>query len=120
MSLDVSLERSEICQSAARKIQTGAAKLKTKKLLLMPDGFVDSIISVVDKRHNPKKFQPIASIDSFGKRVVAAAGQSANFEMWVNLQKLGGNGPIMANALAGFGIGKGVTYVGMVGYPKIH
>jgi sugar/nucleoside kinase (ribokinase family) len=120
MSLDISLERPEICRSAARKIAAGEAKLRTRKLLLMPDGFVDSIISVVDKRQNPKKFQPIASIDSFGKRVVAAAGQSANFEMWVNLQKLGGNGPIMANALAGMGIGKNVTYIGMVGYPKIH
>ena len=32
--------------------------------------------------------------------------------------KLGGNGPIMANALAGLGVK--VTYVGALGYPTLH
>jgi len=32
--------------------------------------------------------------------------------------KLGGNGPIMANALASIGLG--VTYVGAVGFPNVH
>jgi len=34
------------------------------------------------------------------------------------LNKLGGNGPIMANALASFGLQ--VTYLGILGYPNLH
>src|SRR4051812_35143538 len=111
-------ERAELCARAGKKILKGASTLKGKKVLLMPDGFVDSIISVVDIRHSPTKFDAIGTIDALGKRISAAGGHSANFECYVNRQKLGGNGPIMANAMAGFGAG--VTYVGMVGYPKLH
>ena len=111
-------ERTEICSAAGKLILRGAARLRKKKVLLMPDGFVDSIISVVDKRHSPTKFDAIDSIDSLGRKITAAAGHSANFETYVNHQKLGGNGPIMANAMASLGCD--VTYVGMVGYPKLH
>jgi len=111
-------QRGTICSAAGKKILAGAGKLKSTKVLLMPDGFVDSIISVVDIRHSPTKFDAIPSIDVLGDKIKAAATKSANFETYVHHQKLGGNGPIMANAMASLGLG--VTYVGMVGYPKLH
>jgi len=63
------------------------------------DGFTDEIVSVVQTRSNPKKFTPFATIKEFGQRIQSAAGQSCNFELVIKQKKLGGNAPIMANAL---------------------
>jgi hypothetical protein len=110
--------RQQICQQAARKLQAAASRLPRLQALVGPDGFVDSIIEVVETRQSPTKYSPIPSIEALGHKITAASGHSANFELVVKLQKLGGNGPIMANALAGAGCA--VTYVGMLGYPKLH
>jgi sugar/nucleoside kinase (ribokinase family) len=53
-----------------------------------------------------------------GQKILAASGASSNYELVVKQRKLGGNGPIMANALAHIGLG--VTYVGSLGFPDIH
>ena len=54
----------------------------------------------------------------FASRIDQAAGLSANFEFVTQMVKLGGNGPIMANALDSYGIN--VTYIGNLGAPKVH
>jgi sugar/nucleoside kinase (ribokinase family) len=82
------------------------------------DGFVDEIIHVVDKRDDAENYQRLPTIQALGERVAAAAGKSTNIETVVQRTKLGGNGPIMANALARLGIK--VTYVGALGYPVMH
>lgn len=82
------------------------------------DGFVDDILRVVDKRQNAETFTTLSTIRQLADRFGAAAGQSTNIEIVRRLLKLGGNGPIMANALASFGIQ--VSYLGCLGYPKIH
>lgn len=82
------------------------------------DGFVDEIIHVVDKRANAENFQRVPTIASLGARISAASGKSTNIEMVTERTKLGGNGPIMANALASLGLK--VTYVGALGYPNLH
>src|SRR5690606_29434678 len=82
------------------------------------DGFVDSIIHVVDQRHDLHNHTPLPTIEAFGQRVLAAAGHSANFELVTTHQKLGGNGPIMANALAAASLD--VTYIGTLGQPDLH
>ena len=114
----MAIDREQTCRSAGRKIVAAAGDLKRKKVFIGADGFVDSIISVVEKRYSPSQYDAIPTIDTMGKKIVAAAGRSANFELWVKLQKLGGNGPIMADAMANAGLG--VSYVGMVGYPRVH
>lgn len=82
------------------------------------DGFVDEIVHVVDKRENAESFSRLPTIELFAKRLAAAAGKSTNIELVTALTKLGGNGPIMANALASFGLK--VTYLGNLGYPNLH
>src|SRR5689334_21461407 len=82
------------------------------------DGFVDEIIAVVDKRKNHEHYEPIKTIAHLGEKIGLAAGESSNYELVVKQMKLGGNGPIMANALASAGVS--VTYVGNLGYPNIH
>jgi sugar/nucleoside kinase (ribokinase family) len=82
------------------------------------DGFVDEILQVVDKRENAEVYQRLPTIAKLAERLAAAAGKSANLELVNQTTKLGGNGPIMANALAGFGLK--VTYLGLLGYPNLH
>jgi sugar/nucleoside kinase (ribokinase family) len=82
------------------------------------DGFVDEILHVVDKRESAEVYQRLTTIAQLAARLAAAAGKSTNVELVNQITKLGGNGPIMANALAGFGLK--VTYLGLLGYPNLH
>jgi sugar/nucleoside kinase (ribokinase family) len=82
------------------------------------DGFVDEILHAVDKRESADKFSRVPTIAQFAQRLAAAAGHSTNVELVGQITKLGGNGPIMANALASFGLK--VTYLGILGYPNLH
>jgi hypothetical protein len=82
------------------------------------DGFVDEILHVVDKRESIDKFSRLPMIAQLADRLAAAAGRSTNVELVSQVTKLGGNGPIMGNALATFGLK--VTYLGVLGYPNLH
>ncbi len=82
------------------------------------DGFVDEILHVVDKRESAEVYQRLPTIAKLADRLAAAAGKSTNVELVNQITKLGGNGPIMANALASFGMK--VTYLGNLGYPNLH
>ena len=82
------------------------------------DGFVDEIIHVVDKREDAHSFARIPTIKALANRIIDAAGRSTNIELVPQRIKLGGNGPILANALAGFGVR--TSYVGALGYPNLH
>ncbi len=79
---------------------------------------MDQILHVVDKRHSAESYQRLPTIAKFAERLAAAAGKSTNVELVNQLTKLGGNGPIMANALASFGLQ--VTYLGALGFPEVH
>src|SRR5579863_9028139 len=105
-------------QRAAQHLRAKAHTIASQRLTIGLDGFVDEIISVVDKRESAEKFTRVPTLASFGARISAAAGKSANAELVVERVKLGGNGPIMANALAAFGAP--VTYIGNLGYPNLH
>ena len=114
----MALTREQIGQSAGKKLAAAAAGLKNTKALIGLDGFVDEIIAVVDKRHSFNEYEPVKTIAQLGQKILNAAGQSSNYELVARQMKLGGNGPIMANALASFGIA--VTYIGGLGYPALH
>jgi sugar/nucleoside kinase (ribokinase family) len=59
----------------------------------------------------------VKTIAHLAQKINDASGQSSNYELVVKQRKLGGNGPIMANALASMGVA--VTYIGNLGYPEI-
>jgi sugar/nucleoside kinase (ribokinase family) len=110
--------RQDICRTTSQKLTAAAPQLASMKATVGFDGFVDEIIAVVDKRHDFEHFDPIRTIAELGAKISHAAGQSSNYELIAKQMKLGGNGPIMANALASAGLG--VTYVGNLGYPTLH
>jgi hypothetical protein len=114
----MALKREQICESASRKLLAAAPGLGSIRALIGLDGFVDEIIAVVDKRLDLKRYEPMKTISVLGQKILQAAGQSSNYELLVTQTKLGGNGPIMANALASAGLG--VTYIGCLGYPGLH
>ena len=82
------------------------------------DAFVDEIIRVVDRRTSDTEFTTIEQIVELGTRIIGASGQSTNLELVVERVKLGGNGPIMANALAA--LGPRVSCLGPLGEGALH
>jgi hypothetical protein len=91
---------------------------QSKQVLVGFDGFVDNIMHVVDKRKNAYEFNRIEYITDYAKRIEKASGLSTNIEWVINQQKIGGNGPIMTNALLKHQVQ--LTYVGGLGYPNAH
>jgi sugar/nucleoside kinase (ribokinase family) len=104
--------------ACAQKLLAASARAATLSAFVGLDGFVDEILHVVDKRESAESFQRLPTIARLAERVAAAAGRSANLELVPQIIKLGGNGPIMANALASLGLK--VTYLGNLGYPNLH
>lgn len=103
----------------AAALRAAAAKRKQPLSAFVGlDGFVDEILHVVDKRESAEKYQRLRLMNQWGERISAAAGRSTNIELVSQMTKLGGNGPIMANALASFGLK--VSYLGILGYPNLH
>jgi len=99
-------------------LKTAAAQLDNNKVLVGFDGFVDNILHVVKTRESASKYTRMDRMTDFAERISSAAGLSANMEMVVQMQKLGGNGPIMANALGA--LGSAVTYIGNLGEGTVH
>lgn len=108
--------RTDTAIAAAAKLL--AASPSSHPALLGFDAFVDDIIDVVDKRHAHDRYDRLLTIPRFAEKIAAAAGQSSNMELVIKQQKLGGNGPIMAHALAMLGLP--TTYIGPTGYPAPH
>ena len=108
----------ELREQTAAALQTNAARVNSMTAFVGLDGFVDEIFHVVDKRESAQKYSRLATISLFAERLAGAAGRSTNIELVSQMVKLGGNGPLMANALASIGLR--VTYLGNLGYPNLH
>jgi sugar/nucleoside kinase (ribokinase family) len=109
--------REQICLTASKKLLAAIPTLSTLKATVGLDGFVDEIIAVVNKRQDAQHYEPVKPNEALAGKIEAASGRSSNYELVVKQRKLGGNGPIMANALACAGMS--VTYIGNLGYPTI-
>jgi len=105
-----------VIASAARKLKP----FNTSRFSVLAgfDGFVDAITDVVDKRTDDATYTRIGTIAAFAERIGRAAGLSSNIELVVRQMKLGGNGPIMANAMLQAGCP--VIYIGCLGKDRIH
>jgi hypothetical protein len=108
----------EFRQNVAAQVDSLAAQVPALSAFVGLDGFVDEILHVVDKRHDANHYDRVPTIAAYAQRLAGAAGRSTNVELVNVMTKLGGNGPIMANALARFGMN--VTYVGALGWPTLH
>ena len=106
-------------QRTLQQLKARRAAISQRRAIVGFDGFVDTIVTPVGLRRSAgEDFTPIATLSELGQRITAAAGKSTNIELYPRTDKLGGNGPIMANAL--LAAGAGVTYVGALGTPQVH
>ncbi len=108
---------------SADEIKSLAQWLKSKdpsviKAVIGFDGFVDEVVHVVDKRIDPLSYTRVPTLTEYGRRIAATSGLSSNVEIVTVSKKLGGNGPILANAL--IEMGARMSYIGALGYPDIH
>lgn len=109
---------SSLARRAAQALRGASERLHSTPALLGFDGFIDTILHVVDQRTSATEYTRVPTLAEYGHRIASAAGQSTNVEVVTQDVKLGGNGPIMANALAALGLP--VTYCGMTGFPHTH
>ena len=102
-----------------QELRANRAILSSRHSLVGFDGFVDTIVTPVALRAGQgENFTPINTIQEFGDRILAAAGKSTNIEFYPRMDKLGGNGPIMANAL--LTQGSNLTFIGALGKPLLN
>lgn len=109
---------SEIRAQTAVELEQRADRCRGLQSFVGLDGFVDEIFHVVDKRENAATYTRVPTIARFAERTAQAAGRSTNVELVSQRIKLGGNGPILANALAQLGLQ--ISYLGNLGYPNLH
>src|SRR6266571_3670762 len=113
--MTTSIELRELC---AQRLLAASGRAGQLTAFVGLDGFVDEILHVVDKRMDARNYERVPTIARLAERIAEAAGKSTNIELVNQFTKLGGNGPILANALASFGVK--VTYLGNLGYPHLH
>ncbi len=104
-------------ESAVDHLASAYTGRPAPRLFAGPDGFLDEIIHVVDKRFDAANYTKIRTITEYANRVASAAGRSTNIEWVVEQVKAGGNGPLMSEAYGRLG-GK-LRYVGCVGWPEV-
>lgn len=106
-------------ETTLEELSSKAHTLSTKQAVVGFDGFVDRIMAVVNQRSGAgENYTAMPHIEDLGNRILAAAGKSTNIELYPKFDKLGGNGPIMANALQS--AGARTRYIGALGKPAIH
>ena len=109
----------QVDQKVLEEINSKPFSLSSRNAIVGLDGFVDKIVAPVEKRHGlGDQFEAVPTIAEMGAKISAAAGKSANIELYPRFEKLGGNGPIMANAM--LSLGMDVRYVGALGKPNLH
>ena len=108
-----------VVPSVKEEISLAQKNSSLKKAFVGFDGFVDKIVSPIHKVDFENDcHELIPTITDFADRIKSAAGKSANVELFQKIEKLGGNGPIMANAQMALGLD--VRYMGALGHPHIH
>lgn len=82
------------------------------------DGFVDTVVRII--QHSDHAGEPVffKTIEDFGQYIVAKQNNSFSLEIEEISTKLGGNMPILSNALGLLGFK--VNCIGALGYPQTH
>ncbi|RFZ85384.1 hypothetical protein DYU05_07245 [Mucilaginibacter terrenus] len=98
-------------------LNNAPALLSGKKVAAGFDGFVDSIVKVVNNKTIEGITVFFQTIKEFGNYISAKSGSGFSLESEELVQKLGGNMPIMSNALGA--LGASVSCVGAFGVPAL-
>ena len=99
-------------------LEKNSALLSQKTVAAGFDGFVDTVIRVIKTKSEANEPEYFKEIKEFGNYIAEKDGISFSLETDELFQKLGGNMPILSNALAHFGVK--VNCMGAFGDPTIH
>ena len=99
-------------------IRTRTSSLRNKVVSLGFDAFIDSVVKVVKQKDAYGEVHYFESTQAFGEYIVEKGQKSFSIEMEEMTTKLGGNMPIMANAVAQ--MGPEVFCIGPMGRAEIH
>jgi hypothetical protein len=91
--------------------------LPNKRITLGFDGFIDIIYKVIRSKDDQHAMTFFNSIQEFGGYITEKGEKNFSLEVEKTATKIGGNMPIMANALAQFGSMQ--RCLGALGYPSI-
>lgn len=95
-----------------------AVSLDGKEVTVGFDGFVDSIVRVIRSVDDKNLYTYFQEIPDFGAYLIDKKGKSCSVELDEQVIKIGGNMPILANALGNLGVK--VNCIGAMGYPEVH
>jgi hypothetical protein len=98
-------------------LENAPAILASKKITAGLDGFIDSVVRVVNYKNPVSDPVYFTTIEEFGAYISGKKGSGFSLESEELVQKIGGNMPIMANAMAC--MGTAVNCIGAFGVPSI-
>lgn len=106
-------------QQTASHAADALASATLPRALVGFDGFVDSIVHMVDRRQDMSQngYTRLKTIPAFAQRCASAAGKSTNIEQVLLQDRFGGNGPLLAGALARLGLP--TTFIGAIADPSM-
>jgi hypothetical protein len=99
------------------EIKTGMQDLNLKQVTIGLDAFIDKIQRVVKSQTEEGECVFFNNIGEFGEYLITKKGMSCGIEVRERFTKLGGNAPIMANALGNLGVK--LNCVAAMGYPEM-
>jgi len=111
-------QRQQVFEISSLNYEQALQTLAAKKATLGFDGFVDAIVKVVKQREHGKPTTYFESSRDFAQYMLDKDKRNFAVELDELTSKLGGNMPIMANALSR--LGASVSCIGALGYPDIH
>lgn len=89
-------------------------ELASKKAWVGLDGFIDKIMVPIKVRNGVgEAFEAFETLTAFGEKIKSSSRSNLNIELYLKQEKMGGNGPLLANTLANLGVK--VQYVGTLG-----
>ena len=112
------MSKNEESKQLMTLIKNRAHELSAKTVTLGFDGFIDSVVKVIRYKDHESLVSYFETPKAFGEYIVAKGEKNLSIELETMTTKLGGNMPIMANAIAH--LGPRVSCVGPLGYPDIH
>lgn len=105
-------------QHVIETLQQEGQTLASKKVTAGFDGFVDTILRVIRTKEDHQSPILFKEVREFGEYIVERAGKSFGLELEEIITKLGGNMPLMSDAMAHLGVS--VDCLGTLGFQTIH
>ena len=107
----------EVRQKVINYLRENKAAISTREATVGIDAFIDKIVRVVQNKNENNEYIFFSDIAQFGQYLTTKAGKSCGIEINERFTKLGGNAPIMANALGALSVK--VNCIGTLGYPEV-